>query len=107
MRYLILAVMILVPVFCYSDIYVAIGKETGICQGTVDVQPDSIGDWAKIYTMKKADESYRGLKGYEVKFEKGKLRKATKEEIAEVESSQPKEEILSQVEIKKLKELIK
>lgn len=109
MKYLllVLAILILTANVSYAQIYAAIDKESGIVQGTVDVNPDSIGEWAKTYTMKQVDESYRGLKGEEVKFEKGKIRKATKEEIADAEAAKPKPDTLSQSDIKKLKALIK
>jgi hypothetical protein len=106
MRYLFLAVLIFTANVCFGQMYVAIDKETGEVKGTVDVRPENIGGWAKIYIMKMVDESYRGKKGYEIKFEGGKLRPATPSEIAAstvVDTSGQ----LTTDDMKKLKALIK
>ncbi len=105
MRTLFVIVFMVISAIGYCNLYVAIDKESGQVNGTVEVLPENIGEWAKDFTMKEADESFRGKNGYEIKFEKGKLRPATKEEIG---ASQPKKtEVLSQDDIKKLKDLIK
>jgi hypothetical protein len=62
----------------------------------VDVKSENIGDWAKTNTMKLADESYRGLNGYEIKLEDGKLRKATKTEVDTHKQVQETSSIISQ-----------
>jgi hypothetical protein len=66
-----------------SEVYVCFDKETGDAVGMVDIKPDTVGDWAKTYVMKEADESYRGKQGHEMKFENKKLRLATEKEIAD------------------------
>lgn len=83
MRYLIIICLMLVVNISQAKIYVPIDMETGEMRGTVDVQADNIGEWSKSYTMKIADEKFRGKQGYEIKMDKGKLRLATKEEIEE------------------------
>lgn len=81
MKSIIIIGLLLVSGICYGDIYVAIDKETGQVVGSTDVQPESIGEWNKTYTMKKTDESFRGKQGFEIKFENKKLRLATEKEI--------------------------
>lgn len=77
----IISFLICMSTSSWGEIYVPIDKETGNPNGMVDINPDSVGEWAKKYNMKKADESYRGKQAYEIKFENSKLRHATKEEI--------------------------
>jgi len=82
MKYIILTGLLL----CYcplaqADIYAVFDKETGECKGTIDINPENISEIAKTYTMKKADESFRGKQEYEIRLENKKLRLATEEEI--------------------------
>ena len=67
----------------YSEIYICLDKESGDVRGMVDIKPDTVGDWAKNFTMKEADESYRGKQGHEMRFENKKLRMATDKEITD------------------------
>ena len=106
MKYLLLAGLILLANISYAEIYVALDKESGKVLGTVDVNPENIGEWAKNYTMKKVSEDYRGKKSFEVILDNGKLRPATKEEISEATKPIPAE-TLSAEDIIKLKALIK
>jgi hypothetical protein len=71
-----------------AEIYVCLDKETGEPKGMVDIKPDTIGDWAKKFTMKQTDESYRGKAGHEIKIEDGKIRHATETEIADYKKVQ-------------------
>ena len=67
----------------YSEIYICLDKESGDVRGMVDIKPDTVGDWAKTYVMKEANESYRGKQGYEMKYVNQKLRLSTEKEIAD------------------------
>lgn len=87
-KIIIISFILLLTKLSYAEVYVAIDRETGECKGTVDVRPENIGEWNKDYTMKLADESYRGLKGEEVKIVNGKLKKATDKEISDYKKEQ-------------------
>ena len=79
----LIALILTIPFSAQAVIYVALDKESGEVKGMVDISPDSVGDWAKTYVMKEADESYRGKQGYEMKYVNQKLRMATEKEITD------------------------
>ena len=106
MRYVIIMAILGICSFAWADIYVVIDEQTNEVRGTADVRPDYIGNWEKNYTMIKGDEIYRGKQPYEIKYEDGKLRFATQQEIDEYKKSLLKPQ-LSENEIIKLKELVK
>lgn len=66
---------------CEAKVYVALSKQDGSPSGMVDINEKNVGDWSKKFIMIEADESYRGLQSYEIKYEDQKLRKATQAEI--------------------------
>jgi hypothetical protein len=80
-KFILLAVFMLFPSFVFGDVYVCVSKDTGQPAGVVDIKPDRVSEWAKLFTMKIADESFRGKDGYEIKVVDSKLRLATKQEI--------------------------
>ncbi len=74
---------LLIVGFCLTanaDYYVFFDKETGECLGVSSISQDTVIEKAKQYILKQGDETYRGKQGYEIKFENGKLRHATKAE---------------------------
>jgi len=87
-KLIIIVTLILLATTCEAKIYVCLDKQTGEPKGTTDLDPKNISQWASQYTMIIADESYRGLKGYEIKYENQTLRKATPQEIAQYEEEQ-------------------
>jgi len=88
MKILIIALSFLaITTLAYSEVYIVIDKESGDVKGMVDIKPDAIGSWANNYVMKQADETYRGLKGKEIKYINQKLRKATEKEISDYDKS--------------------
>jgi len=81
--FIIIILGFFVTSLCEAKIYVALDKQTGDPQGTVDIDERTVGEWAKGFIMLPADESYRGLQGYEIKYDNKKLRRAT---IVEIDS---------------------
>ena len=87
----IILVFCFVNLLCFNsnaEIYVCLDKETGEPKGMVDIKPENVGDWAKKFTMKLVDESYRGKAGYEIKVNGGKIRHATEIEISDYKKIQ-------------------
>lgn len=93
-----LALIIAIPLNAQAKVYVCMSKTTGEPQGTVDINPENVGQWASSYTMVEADESYRGLMGFEVKYENKKLRKSTEKEISDYKQAEEAEMIAKQKE---------
>lgn len=83
MKYLIIIAFLLVSSVSYADVYIVMDKNTGEVRGTVDVTPESVGEWSKDYTMKLVGEEYRGSFGYELNVKDGKVSKKSKQEIDE------------------------
>jgi hypothetical protein len=81
MKLITIILSLLVTTICFADVYVALDKQSNEPKGMVDIKPENLADWAKTYTMKEADESYRGKAGYEIKVDGENLRHATKHEI--------------------------
>ncbi len=74
---------ILIVSFCLTanaKIYVALDKTTGEPRGTINIKLEAVADWAEKFILIEADESYRGLHGYELKYKNEKLKKATQAE---------------------------
>jgi len=79
--FVILCLSILILGNVYAETYVCLDKTTGEVRGTIDIKPTAVPDWAKRYILVEADNSYQGLKHYEIKYENQILRKATQAEI--------------------------
>lgn len=79
-------IMVLFAPLAHAKLFVAMNKADGSVQGTIDIQEDDIADWTQKYLMTPADESYRGLMPYEIKYQGNKLRKATEQEIEKYKS---------------------
>ena len=88
MRLIIVILSLLAATSCFAEVYIALDKDSGEPQGTVEVKPDNLADWSKTYTMKQADESYRGKARYEIKIDDGKIRHATEQEIKSYKDAQ-------------------
>ena len=81
MKLIIILLLCLLVTPAYATIYVCIDKETGDPVGTADISPLAVQQWAALYNLKEAGESYRGLQGYEIKIQGNSIRKATAQEI--------------------------
>ena len=82
-KIILIVCLVLLASTCEAKMYVCLDKKDGTPQGTADIADINIADWATKYILITADESYRGLNGYEVKFQNQKIRKATKQEVDE------------------------
>ena len=87
-KILLAIIMVLIACSAEAKIYVCLDKSTGEARGSADIDPKNIGGWANQFAMIEADESYRGLQGYEIKYENQTLRKATDQEIADYKQAQ-------------------
>jgi len=63
-------------------------RETGDIKGTASIADEDILDWTKKNVLKKADDSYRGKESYEIKYEDGKVRHATEQEVTDYKALQ-------------------
>ena len=106
--------IIFVIVFCliaqlsFAKTYVLLDKLTGEVKGTASISDDHIADWAKNFIIREGGEEYRGKKHYEIKFEDGKVRHATQQEIADylTEKELEKQQTQEAIEIEKLLKLL-
>lgn len=73
-------------------LYVCLDKITKEPKGITSVREENLSDWEKDFIMIEADESYRGKQGYEIKYENGKLRFATQQEIEDVLAQRKQEQ---------------
>ena len=71
-----------------ADIYVVFNRETGDIKGTASIADEDILDWTKKNVLKKADDSYRGKESYEIKYEDGKVRHSTEQEVTDYKALQ-------------------
>lgn len=85
--------------------YVLLDKLTDAPKGTASIADSDISDWSKKSTLIEADESYRGKQPYEVKYENGKLRHATTQEISDYLAQQEQEQE-TMIKAKKKQELL-
>ena len=95
---LTLLLIVCVSVIAEAKIYVCLDKSTGEPQGVASLKPEMIADWAENFIMIEADDSYRGLQGYEIKYKDQKLRKAMQSEIDAYNLEQENETKLKQKE---------
>jgi len=61
--------------------YVCIDKNTMEPKGFTRVSKENLSEWEKDSIMIEVDESYADKQSYEIKYENGKVRLATQEEI--------------------------
>ena len=98
--------VILIVSFCLTanaKTYVLRDKLTGSPVGVASISEKHISDWAKKFILTEADETYKGKQSYEMKYESGKLRHATTQEISDYLTAQEQEQqnIISAKEKKK------
>ena len=76
MRYILIGLLLICNT-CFAELCVVLdGNEV---KGTLETSPLTKIDWTE-YTLIPVNEEYRGLQFYEIKYENGNLRTATKEE---------------------------
>ncbi len=61
--------------------YVTLDKNTKEPQGFASIHYKDIKDWEERFDLVEVDDSYRSKQGYEIKYENGKVRLATQQEI--------------------------
>ncbi len=68
-----------------AELYVAFDRETGEIKGVTSVSEEHVLDWTKKCILRKPDnpEEFRGKHRWEIRYEDGKLRLATEQEIAD------------------------
>ena len=66
--------------------YVTLDKNTKEPQGFASIHYKDIKDWEERFDLVEVDDSYRSKQGYEIKYENGKVRHATKQEIEAYET---------------------
>ena len=65
---------------CHADWYVLRNKQTGEPMGGAELRQDAVSAWEKGFIVEK-NEAFRGKQPYEMKYDGGKLRLATKAEL--------------------------
>ena len=76
----IISVMLFLAVTCHADWYVLRDKQTGNPLGGVELRQDAVPAWEKGFIVEK-NEAFRGKAPFEMKYEAGELRLATKAEL--------------------------
>lgn len=73
-------ITIFLSTFAEAKTYVLRDKLTGEPAGTASIADKYINDWAKDYILTDEGEEFRGKHGWEMKYENGNVRHATKAE---------------------------
>lgn len=90
----------------FADIYAVFDKETGKSLGVSDIQEKALLDWSQKHVIRKVGKEFRGKQSYEIKYQNGKVRLATKKEVSDY-LAQKEQEKQTAIDAKKKQEFLK
>ena len=95
MKKVLLGLVTILVVFSSSLVfagnYVVFDKQTGELMGTASVSDKHLLEWTQKNILIEVDNTYKGKQSYEIKYEDGKVRHATEQEVTDYKALQVQE----------------